>query len=180
MLLNKSAHLDALISFERGCDHAVPALPPPPAVQQWYAPCWMRSAHWPADNPHQYHQSPGDSNKPAVHSPTKRAAPSSLSGPSWNRLWANWWGWAGYVAWYLPPVWDPLFWSSFISKVCSNQVGSPSSLLSWMCVQLRVCVCVYWCMESCLGASWHVDTSIYSGCTVTQQINNWYLCRVDA
>lgn len=30
---------------------------------------WMRSAHWPADNPHQYHRSPGASYGPALHCP---------------------------------------------------------------------------------------------------------------
>lgn len=127
MLVNSSAHVDALIRSEKE--------PPPLLAQKWYAPCWMCSAHWPADNPHQYHQSPGASDRPALHSRTKRAASSSLSVPPWNRLWANWWGWAGYAGWYLPLVWDPLFWSSFISKVCFNQVGS-------RCSFSRVCECV--------------------------------------
>lgn len=41
MLLKRIAHLDALISSERGCHHAVSVLLPPshpPAAQQWYAP----------------------------------------------------------------------------------------------------------------------------------------------
>lgn len=100
-------------------------------------------------------RAPGPSNKPALHSPHSASAlqPCSLSVRTWNRLLANWWGWAGYAGWFLSPVWDPLYWSSFISKVCSSQVGS-SVFLSHGCVWSYV-----WCMAPCLLACGHIDLS---------------------
>lgn len=46
-------------TWTRSFSSSTPSVPtnPPLLAQQWYAPCWMCSAYWPADNPHWYRQS---------------------------------------------------------------------------------------------------------------------------